>query len=336
MYKELSVHACRLNDSLISGISTWTKHTNGAKLCSVDLPPVSPLTDAQQELCAEARAHVGRAGQSNDSFESKYSLRRVTAVESYSACTRFASHLVALSSRAHPTEGWPGPGPFRPEWHMERFTRYGQHDVLVQSAVQLAWRRRVAERFAAQPARLQRHSLCPWARVLTVFHACWSFEVAATICRSGFAALSTRDPGFYGQGLYFTGDLDYAAGVYGRSMRDESGRVTVLVCDVAVGNAYPVIELPDGADSLKGRPQAPAPPPTPTTQPVPPLLHHQFGSKPLPLCLSFPHACLIQDLEHGWAAMFYIIYTQPYPHFPGAGLLAFFISAKLLCVRARE
>uniref|UniRef100_A0A7S0QHA3 PARP catalytic domain-containing protein n=1 Tax=Cryptomonas curvata TaxID=233186 RepID=A0A7S0QHA3_9CRYP len=121
----------------------------------------------------------------------------------------------------------------------------------------MAWRRSVAERFAAQPSRLQGHRLCPWARVLTVFHACKSVELAESICKGGFAALAERDPGFYGQGLYFTGDLDYAAGTYGRTMLDGDLGMTVLVCDLAVGNAYPVIEHPDGADSLKGRPQVP-------------------------------------------------------------------------------
>jgi hypothetical protein len=45
-------------------------------------------------------------------------------------------------------------------------------------------------------------------------------------------------------------------------MRDEEraagrgdGRITVLVCDVVVGNAYPVIEDPEGPLSLMGCPQ---------------------------------------------------------------------------------
>ena len=76
---------------------------------------------------------------------------------------------------------------------------------------------------------------------MTAFHACRCEEHALEICGSGFAALASRDRGFYRQGIYFSMDLAYAAGVYGRHMRDEEreagqgdGLITVLVCDLAV------------------------------------------------------------------------------------------------------
>mmetsp|Transcript_70691 Transcript_70691/g.166679 ORF Transcript_70691/g.166679 Transcript_70691/m.166679 type:complete len:642 (+) Transcript_70691:22-1947(+) len=45
--------------------------------------------------------------------------------------------------------------------------------------------------------------------LLLVFH-CTTRSKAAKICETGFAALATEDPGFYGQGMYFTPDADYA------------------------------------------------------------------------------------------------------------------------------
>ena len=41
------------------------------------------------------------------------------------------------------------------------------------------------------------------------------------------------------------------------SPNNADGNVTVLVCNVVVGNLYPVIEDPDGATSLKGKPGVP-------------------------------------------------------------------------------
>eukprot|EP00291_Cryptomonas_curvata_P028157 CAMPEP_0172207230 /NCGR_PEP_ID=MMETSP1050-20130122/33711_1 /TAXON_ID=233186 /ORGANISM="Cryptomonas curvata, Strain CCAP979/52" /LENGTH=127 /DNA_ID=CAMNT_0012886507 /DNA_START=1 /DNA_END=381 /DNA_ORIENTATION=+ len=56
LFQELSAHDCRLNDSLIASLA-WTKHGNGTRLYNVDLPRTSPLSDAEQELCDEVRAH---------------------------------------------------------------------------------------------------------------------------------------------------------------------------------------------------------------------------------------------------------------------------------------
>jgi hypothetical protein len=227
---------CRLDEALAKRL-TWTKHNKGATLCTVDVTSTA-LSPDERLLLDAAVAHIAAAGMQNSSWAAGR-LRRATAVASQAASVAFAAHLANLSRRAHPTGGWRGAGPFQAQWDGARFQRYGPHDVLSQSAEEQEWRRRVAERFDAQPSRTD--ELCPWARVVTVFHACRSEEVALAICAGGFAALATLDPGFYGQGLYFSADAAYAAGVYGRQMRDEEraagrgdGLVTVLVCDLAV------------------------------------------------------------------------------------------------------
>lgn len=88
--------------------------------------------------------------------------------------------------------------------------------------------------------------------IYTCFHTCKDIETAQKICAQGFAPLSTRDPGIFGHGNYFSLDLHYSAGTYGDV---EAGVATVIVCDVVVGNVYPVIEDPDQpCTSLKGKP----------------------------------------------------------------------------------
>ena len=62
------------------------------------------------------------------------------------------------------------------------------------------------------------------------------------------------------QGYYFSFDLEYVVRKYGTP--DAHGRVAVLVCNVVVGNLYPVIEVPasEGGDadaSLDGKPPVP-------------------------------------------------------------------------------
>ena len=252
IHSELAQLRCQLDAQLHAQL-VWAR--DPVQHCTVDLP-LSPDGLAQQLLCDEARAHVRNAGGSNADFEAAYRLRRVTAVASHRAGRNFASRLSELSFRVQQRDGWLGAGPFQALWDRPGFRRLGVDRD--QTAEEVEWRRRVMARFAAEPWRGSR--LCPWSRVYTLFHACLSLDVALAICRGGFASLSTRDEGFYGQGVYFTGQLAYAAGVYGRDMRDKDERVTVLVCDVAVGNAYPVIEHPDAphSKSLKGRPQVPS------------------------------------------------------------------------------
>ncbi len=85
-----------------------------------------------------------------------------------------------------------------------------------------------------------------------ISHACRrSVEVAESIFKTGFANLKTTDNGFYGSGFYFTPDLKYALEHYAKP--DKDGVRALLVCDVVVGNVYPVIEsaAEDAADTLR-------------------------------------------------------------------------------------
>jgi len=75
-----------------------------------------------------------------------------------------------------------------------------------------------------------------------------SRKIADKICNTGFAALSSLDQGYYGQGIYFTCHVPYifpyVAGAENPTM------VVVLVFP---GNVYPVIENPGGDNSLLGK-----------------------------------------------------------------------------------
>ena len=90
------------------------------------------------------------------------------------------------------------------------------------------------------------------------FHAVPNGEVAEKILKSGFADLAVLDPGYFGQGTYFSLDLPYALSHY--SKPDGEGCQHVLVCAILWGNAYPVIEIPhpDKAESLYAKPCAPS------------------------------------------------------------------------------
>ena len=69
-------------------------------------------------------------------------------------------------------------------------------------------------------------------------------QAVNSIFENGFAAVSTLDDGYYGRGIYFTRDLDYAL-KYGKA---------ALLGVVCPGNVYPVKEHPFRAGSLRGNP----------------------------------------------------------------------------------
>ncbi len=81
------------------------------------------------------------------------------------------------------------------------------------------------------------------SKVALVFHCC-SEAAALSIAETGFANLSRTDPGYFGQGLYFTLDADYAWEVYGPLVRARGGRPVLVVAWVCMGSVYPVIENP--------------------------------------------------------------------------------------------
>ena len=92
-------------------------------------------------------------------------------------------------------------------------------------------------------------------KIVPVFHGAKSEDVAWKICDNGFANLSSLDEGWYGKGIYFTTNLEYAlyyAQNYG--IPNLNGEYAILLSYVLVGNTYPVIEHPASSDSLKGKP----------------------------------------------------------------------------------
>ena len=82
--------------------------------------------------------------------------------------------------------------------------------------------------------------------------------VADKILKSGFADLAVLDPGYFGQGTYFSLELPYVLSHYAKP--DSEGCQHVLVCAILWGNAYPVIEMPakDIEETLYAKPCAPS------------------------------------------------------------------------------
>jgi hypothetical protein len=240
---ELPSLKCQLDKTLLRRL-TWSTKCRKIKHCTINQDSDSAHLSGSRDDCQLLEivlSHISEAGCMNADWARAAGLRRITAVDSAGASFAFATHLANLSRRCHWTEGWLSPGPFQAKWMDPVFQRYGPQDELSQDSKMQDWRWQVWNRFKEQPSRT--HELCRWARVVTVFHACRNEETALNICSTGFVALAMRDSGFYGHGIYFSADLAYAAGIYGRKMRDKDaaglgdpcGTVTVLVCDVAVG-----------------------------------------------------------------------------------------------------
>jgi len=73
------------------------------------------------------------------------------------------------------------------------------------------------------------------------------FKDALSIISTGFVALSKIDDGWYGKGLYFSSSLFYTLPYFAIKRTP-----AVLISFVLPGNIYPVIEHPNGDDSLLG------------------------------------------------------------------------------------
>ena len=73
------------------------------------------------------------------------------------------------------------------------------------------------------------------------------------ICQQGFSIVGSTDAGFYGQGIYFTSNINYAR-QYAKKVPNEEQKVIVL-CLVTPGNTFPITEqpyLPNGKRNPKG------------------------------------------------------------------------------------
>jgi hypothetical protein len=208
---------CQLDRALIADCrisNTFSDEWNGqrlvggVRLCCLNLTErLSPLQD---RLKRAALAHVMRSSSANRAFQDHLDIGQVLVIHKPRAVNTIAAHVVALSGRADPNEGWDGPDtPFRRTWHLSSFERFGS--AVSQSTEEIKWREAVLQRLtdAYRPV-LASDQRCPWASVYTVFHACRNVDVAVKICETGAAVLASRDAGFYAQGLYFTLDLAYA------------------------------------------------------------------------------------------------------------------------------
>ena len=95
------------------------------------------------------------------------------------------------------------------------------------------------------------HPVLPGAwrepRTLTVYHGC-SASAARKIARVGFVDLGTKDPGYFGSGIYVTPNAEYACqyALAAQHSGDEQHSpehpdwVSILLCTAAVGLVYPV------------------------------------------------------------------------------------------------
>jgi len=74
------------------------------------------------------------------------------------------------------------------------------------------------------------------------------FEIAKSICSRGFAALSTLDAGWYGQGIYFSSSARYIVPYYATKKTP-----CIIISYVIPGNPFPVIEDYRKDGSLLGK-----------------------------------------------------------------------------------
>ena len=72
-----------------------------------------------------------------------------------------------------------------------------------------------------------------------------SENAAHRIAKNGFGTVATLDHGYYGQGMYLTSRMAYAAGYAYNAVKDEKGKPLVfVVCLVIPGNPLPISEPP--------------------------------------------------------------------------------------------
>jgi len=84
--------------------------------------------------------------------------------------------------------------------------------------------------------------------VLPVVHGT-GLAVAKAISKTGFAALSSLDSGYFGKGIYFTSSAKYAL-PYSTLQSDPA----FIISYVVPGNIYPTCEQHKGPESLAGKP----------------------------------------------------------------------------------
>jgi len=76
-------------------------------------------------------------------------------------------------------------------------------------------------------------------------------KTAWKIVQTGFATVCREDPGFYGTGIYFTSNIDYAK--HYSYVAAKTQKLCLVLSLVVPGNIYPVTEHHKGPDSLLGK-----------------------------------------------------------------------------------
>ena len=78
-------------------------------------------------------------------------------------------------------------------------------------------------------------------------HMCWK------IAQTGFATVATLDAGWYGKGIYFTSNLEYARHYSQLALSNSTGTFHFVILSlVSPGNPFPVIEHPEMDENLLG------------------------------------------------------------------------------------
>jgi len=157
----------------------------------------------------------------------------VYAVNNERLVNSFVNYRVILSSRHQDdpsifakTDWNQSPDPERRQWTIDMYNRYVQ---------KFSWNIDMSAALSLLP-------------VIAAVHGT-SYDVAQKICRNGFAALSSLDQGYYGQGIYFTCHVPYIFPYIATV-----NKPTMLIVLIFPGNVYPVTEKPSDPTSLLGKP----------------------------------------------------------------------------------
>lgn len=225
----------------------WHKETDFLKSLQLAEPPQDT---EQEELRRQCLALCEALPKNKEALAG--GPRGLTAVQSRYNLESLCLWLYTLAQRA--PKGWDAAGPFCPDWNAKTLKRHGLK--ISQSPAEIEARRAVLQRLEEYPNKLAGLAVAglEHVRLHTVFYGCRGKETALEICKSGFAQLAALDLGWYGQGLYFTFDLEYARQY---AVEKNPKAPCLLVCDVALGNVYPVTERADGHHSLLGKPPVP-------------------------------------------------------------------------------
>eukprot|EP00039_Didymoeca_costata_P021850 m.3116 g.3116 ORF g.3116 m.3116 type:complete len:505 (-) comp2676_c0_seq1:160-1674(-) len=122
---------------------------------------------------------------------------------------------------------------------------YVQRDTSTHSEATLQWLNTYG--CNRPPSLLLQPGSTPY-RSLLVYHGfTGTLAEAKHVCKTGFRVVNNRNDGWFGNGVYFTPDLDYALS-YARHT-DNTQHAIVIACHMALFNPYPVCDL-----SMKGKP----------------------------------------------------------------------------------